>query len=223
MADKNGLKLIVAFVGRGEGRALARFFKENQIPLSFHGLGRGTASSELMDVLGLGTAEKDILFGMASDAVANKAMQTLGGDPGTALNAKGIVFDLKVTGLNNIIAAVLLHTGAEQVGGMTMEQTGQDASLILITVNQGYTDEVMDTARAAGARGGTIIRARWSGDQENEQLLGIHIQAEKEIIAIVTKTENRNVIMETINMKHGLNTNANAMICSLGIDQTVRL
>jgi hypothetical protein len=223
MAENNGLKLIIAFVGRGEGKAIARFFTENQIPLSFHCLGRGTASSELMDVLGLGTAEKDILLGLASHSVAKRAMQNLDGDPGTALNVKGIVFDLKVTGLNNIIAAVLLHTGSEQYGGMTMEQEHADTSLILITVNQGYTDEVMDTARAAGARGGTIIRARWSGDKEDEQLLSLHIQGEKEIIAIVTKTENRNVIMETINKKHGLQTAANAMICSLGIDQTVRL
>ena len=32
--------------------------------------------------------------------------------------------------------------------------------LILISVNQGCTDEVMHTARGAGAMGGTIIRSR---------------------------------------------------------------
>ena len=38
-----------------------------------------------------------------------------------------------------------------------------NGSLILVMVNQGYTDEVMNTARAAGARGGTIIRSRFAG------------------------------------------------------------
>ncbi len=59
----------------------------------------------------------------------------------------------------------------------------QRSSLILATVNQGFTDEVMDTARKAGARGGTIIRGRWVGEESFQQLSGVARQAEKEIIA----------------------------------------
>ena len=101
-----------------------------------------------------------------------------------------------------------------------MQQT--ENSLILVTVNQGHTDTVMATAREAGAAGGTIIRARWAGTQKEEKLLGISIQEEKEIIAIVAPTETRNIIMETINKKHGLNTEAGAMLCSLGVDHMLR-
>ena len=36
-------------------------------------------------------------------------------------------------------------------------------TLILISVNQCYTETVLKTARSLGARGGTILRARWSG------------------------------------------------------------
>ena len=43
-------------------------------------------------------------------------------------------------------------------------------SLILVMVNQGNTDEVMNTARAAGARGGTIIRSRFMGIAELDGL-----------------------------------------------------
>ena len=32
--------------------------------------------------------------------------------------------------------------------------------LILVSVNQGYTDAVMETAKASGAMGGTVLRAR---------------------------------------------------------------
>lgn len=78
-----------------------------------------------------------------------------------------------------------------------MEKSGNN-SLILIIANHGHTDEIMNTARAAGARGGTILRTRWAGPEDTEQFYGIKIQAEK-------KTE------------------AGAMICSLGIDQIIRL
>lgn len=117
---------------------------------------------------------------------------------------------------------VLMHgePGNGGNGGFDMPQT--ENSLILVTVNQGHTDIVMDTARAAGAAGGTILRARWAGETDAEQFMGFSIQAEKEIIAIVAPTEKRNTIMETINRKHGLNSEAGAMICSLGIDHMLR-
>lgn len=223
MADKNGIKAVAAFVERGQGNEILKFYADNNIQVSLRTLGHGTASSELMDVLGLGTSEKDILLGMASTQTVERMLQKLEVDSGSQLDARGIMFDLKLTGLNSIIATILMHKGQEGNGGAVVEQNNTANSLILVTVNQGYTDEVMDTARSAGARGGTIIRARWSGDKDTEQFYGINVQAEKEIIAIVTSAENRNTIMETINLKHGLSTEACAMICSLGIDNMVRL
>ena len=46
-------------------------------------------------------------------------------------------------------------------------------------------DEIMETAKVAGARGGTIIHARGSAQKDAEQFLGITIQPEKEIIMII--------------------------------------
>ena len=96
-------------------------------------------------------------------------------------------------------------------------------SLILVAVNQGNTEEVMNTARAAGARGGTILRSRWAGEEASPHFYGVTVQGEKEIIAIVASKENRNAIMETINLKHGLKTDAGAIICSVALEHLVRL
>lgn len=104
-----------------------------------------------------------------------------------------------------------------------VEITQEDHSLIFIVVNQGHTDEVMNTARAAGARGGTIIRSRWAGSEESETFYGITLQAEKEVIAIVAGAERRKQIMESVNKKHGMNTQAGAMICSVAVDHMQRL
>ena len=37
------------------------------------------------------------------------------------------------------------------------------------------------------------------------------------VVAIMASAETRNAIMETVNIKHGLKTEAGAMICSVGI------
>lgn len=222
MADKNGIKAIVAFVERGQGKNVAKEFRAGEIGAVLQCMGRGTASSELLDVLGFGTSEREVVIGLASAGCIEKMIYRLHTELRGRMDAHGIIFDLPLTGLNSRIAMVLMHgePGNGGNGGFDMPQT--ENSLILVTVNQGHTDIVMDTARAAGAAGGTILRARWAGETDAEQFMGFSIQAEKEIIAIVAPTEKRNTIMETINRKHGLNSEAGAMICSLGIDHMLR-
>lgn len=61
------------------------------------------------------------------------------------------------------------------------------------------------------------------GAGEQEALYESIAHAEKEIIAMVTPTSLRNTIMETINKKHGLKSEAGAIILSLGIDQIAKL
>lgn len=96
--------------------------------------------------------------------------------------------------------------------------------MILVTVNQGFTDAVMDTARKAGARGGTIIKGRWAGDESFAETNGITtLQAEKEMIFIVVPTEIRNKVMDAVTRQHGLRTEAGAMVTAIAVEQLVHL
>lgn len=222
MAEKNGVKLVVTIAERGKGNALAKLYSENGVFCCYQCMGRGTASSELLDVLGLGSAEKDIIISYAAKEDAERLLYRLDNELQGEAHGNGIVFDMPLTGINSLIATVFLSGGDRAAGGMDMEEK-TDNSLILITVNQGHTDAVMDTARQAGARGGTVIRARWAGPDDTSQFYGISVQSEKEIIAIVAAGDRRNAIMEMINKKHGLRTEAGAVLCSLAIDHSVRL
>lgn len=220
MANKNSIKLVVTFAERGSGNTLAKLYAEQGVFCSYQCMGRGTASSDLLDVLGVGTSEKDILLCIAARENVERLLNRLDHEQNTVYGS-GIVFDVPITGLNSLVATVLLNGQDSGNGGADMG-TNAEHSLILITVNQGHTDAVMDTAREAGARGGTVIRARWAGPEDTGHFYGISIQSEKEIIAIVTATEQRNAIMEMINKKHGLKTEAGAIVCSAGIDRMVR-
>lgn len=226
MADrKEGMKLLITFAERGHGSEISKIYAQNQVYCNYQSIGRGTASSELLDVLGVGTTERDILISMGTDSSVNKLMQRLDDDLGDKINTNGIAFDMPLTGMSNLMAAALLKKsqGDAGNGGTIMDQSGNN-SLVLVVVNQGHTDDVMDTARGAGARGGTIIRSRWAGHTDDSQhFYGISLQEEKEIIAIVTSAESRNAIMEMINKKHGIKTEAGAMVCSVAIENMVKL
>lgn len=217
---KGEMKVIVSFVERGQGNGLVKFYESNQVTMNLHSIGIGTASSDLLDVLGIGSSEKDVIFSLASGVNVERLMKRLK-DSLSDIKKNGIVFTMPITGMNHIVATVLERQG-ERMGGTEMEPNGAN-SLILVVVNQGNTDEVMNTARAAGARGGTIIRSRFNGGGELAQLYENVDQAEKEIIAMVTPTSSRNAIMETINKKHGLKSEAGAIVLSLGIDEIAKL
>lgn len=218
------MKLIVSIVERGQGKDLIRLFTGQNV---FHHLqcgGKGTATSEIMDLLGLDSLEKDVIFSIGKGTLVNQLLRDLNNDLRGSVRAKGIVFDMKLTAMSHVTAlAILAHVQNVQGREDTMMEEGKTSSLILVTVNQGFTEEVMNTARAAGARGGTIIHARWAGSESAEEFYGITLQQEKEIIAILSPTEKRRDIMEAINKTHGLKTEARGSVCSLAIEDVVRL
>lgn len=77
-------------------------------------------------------------------------------------------------------------------------------SLICTIVNRGYSDDVMDAARDAGAKGGTIMYAHGAGMHEENTFFGISIHPEKEMVLILSENEKKNEIMQAIVKKVGL-------------------
>ena len=96
-------------------------------------------------------------------------------------------------------------------------------SLIIASVNRGYSDEVMTAAKSAGSRGGTVLRAHQIENAETDRILGASFTAERDIVTILTAQDKRNAIMEAINEKCGVNTKANAVIMSLPVDEVAKL
>lgn len=218
------MQLLVSIVERGKGAGLIAHYGQYKVCQHLQAAGRGTAASHLLDTLGFGTTERDVLLSIAPKDTIGRLMRHLKDDDRPSLGVAGIAFAVNLTGMTALMAVALsrLQATEPEGGEKTMEQ-GKHHSLILVNVNHGFTDTVMDTARAAGARGGTVIRARWTGSGEVESFAGITIQAEKEVLAIVASHREREAIMESINREHGPRTPAGAMVISLPIDYTARL
>lgn len=224
MANASPMQLLVSIVERGKGTELMTHYKGYKVIHHRQSAGRGTAASHLLDTLGFGTTERDIILSVAPRDTMRQLMYHLKDDDRSKLGAQGIAFTLNISGMTAILAVCLsrLEEMEPDKGEMFME-SGNHHSLILVTVNQGYTDAVMDTARAAGAKGGTVIRARWTDAGEVEKFVGITLQSEKEVLAIVAANKERAAIMEAIDRVHGLRSDAQASVISLPIDHTARL
>ena len=218
------MKVILSIVERGQGAAMLKLYRKRQVPIHIQCAGKGTATSEIMDILGLGSSEKDVLLSFAAASAAKKLLHDLDNELRGHTGGAGIVVSIPVSGLNSLVANLAAYHAEslkEKEEGNDMERS--ENSLILVVCARGCTDDVMTTAKAHGARGGTVIKGRLSGRKELEQAYEVELRAECEIVAIVVPTSLRNPIMEAINTEHGLRSEAQAALCSLPIEQIIRL
>ena len=106
----------------------------------------------------------------------------------------------------------------------TLEDTAPDFNnitheLVIAICNHGFTDEVMDVAREAGAGGGTILHAKGTGAEYAQKFFGVTLAEEKEILLIASPVRDRNTIMQAITAQCGTKTKAGAIAFSLPLTQ----
>lgn len=98
-----------------------------------------------------------------------------------------------------------------------MADKNEKFEIIIAIVNEGYSDVLMDAAREAGARGGTIAHARGTGTKEIEKKYGIIITPQKELIYILVTTKIRDQVMAAVNKAVGMGTKGQGIIFSLPV------
>ena len=92
---------------------------------------------------------------------------------------------------------------------------------IFCIVNAGFSDAVMDAARALGARGGTVIHARGTASSAAEKLFQITVEPEKEIVMILVPSKIKNDILHALYKAVGLQTPGQGIAFSLPVDNVV--
>lgn len=142
------MQLLVSIVERGKGRCLLDHYRQFGLIHHNQAAGHGTAASHLLDTLGFGTSERDVVLTLGPRDTIRQLMNHLKDDDRSKLGAPGIAFALDLSGMSAILAVTLarLEEMRPERGEPIVEQ-GNHHSLILVSVNQGYTDAVMDTAR----------------------------------------------------------------------------
>ncbi len=93
--------------------------------------------------------------------------------------------------------------------------------LVMIVVNRGFSDVVMEAAKKEGAKGGTIVHARGTGKTETHSFMGMEIQPEKDLVLILTETENKKAIMKAISEQAGLNQEGNGIVFALPVEEVI--
>ena len=196
---------------------LSGIFDELNLPVKLTLPAYGTAVKSMLELLGIDSSERRVMMNIAD------------GDQTKNLIAKmkqGI--HLGVPGHGIVLAVPIKSIG----GGKTVEYLKGDGrsakysppaqylnELIIAIANVGHTDDVMNAARAAGARGGTVIHAKGTGINDVQKFMSVSIADEKEIILIVSPAAVKSEIMSSILKKAGPDTESGAIVFSLPVSE----
>ena len=206
-----GAVLMIAITDRSRGKEFAAWMHSQDIPLVLEVLGRGTATTEILDCLGLEATEKVVLLAATpqSEKLVRRAERELWLDvPG-----RGILMTSPLSSIGGARARDYLLQG-EVENTVEKERTHE---LIIVITNRGHTDQVMDAARSAGAAGGTSLNAKGTGTELARKFFGVSIAAEKELVLILTREEDRRNIMKAVMREAGMQTDAQSVVFSLPV------
>ena len=134
---------------------------------------KGTASGKILNFLGLGTKARELILMVTDRATADK-----------------VVEEIRTTGHMQGVAAMLRSEKEENMASRW--------KMITIIVSTGYSDDIMNAARKAGATGGTVTHARGTGTEDDVRFMGVEIVPEKEMIMILCDADKTQKIVDAV-------------------------
>ena len=94
------IQLAAAIVNRGAGNRAASIFHTYNHEILLAVRGHGTASSAVMDCLGLDEPEKDLVLGLSNKSDADRLLHALGREMEFYKPGHGIAFTLSLSGIS---------------------------------------------------------------------------------------------------------------------------
>ena len=194
ISDNSGCKnveLVCVIVNFGLGSKVIQKAKQEGIFGGTIFLCKGTVNNKILNFFGLTDVRKELVLMAGETDNVYKALEKLNEEFKFEKPNHGIAF---TTAISNILGTRTCKTS-------NIKEKGVDNIMyqsITIIVEKGKGEDVIDAATKAGSKGGTIINARGSGIHETSKLFAMEIEPEKEIVIILSKTEDVDKIVSSI-------------------------
>ncbi len=180
----------------------------------------GTATPSVMSALGLESAEKTLMIAFLDSRKGKHIMDLCVKHMGIEVAGSGIAFLVPMDSVGGKRSLDILMTNQRfnlsEVD--SMDKSAYPYTLLVAIATSGQTETVMDAAREAGARGGTVVHAKGTLGNMTRKFLGVSIAEEKELILILTSRKEKDTLMRAIMDKAGLDSEAHTVLFSLPVD-----
>ena len=212
------LRLGVLITSPKKADKAAKICIDKKIPVLYRISAVGTAPNEMTDILGLGSPDKAIMITSLSAFDSEQLMLTYKKQLRLGTIDSGIAFTIPIGSASILLLHIANKIQGTNNNGKEEKPMASTHSLIVATVDHGFSQEAMDAARTACAGGGTVIHGHRVGNEQEASLWGLSFQEAKDIVLIVADNDSKNSIMTAISEKCGMKSEAKGMVISLPID-----
>ncbi len=188
------LELMYIIVNYGLGSKIIKYAKKFGVTGSTICLGKGTIKNSFLEFLAINESRKEIVLIAGERSIIYSVMEELN---------KKFSFDKpnKGVALTVSIKEAIGARGLKEINYNPKESRGAEKSmynLIVVIVEKGNGEHVVEAANKAGSRGATIINGRGSGIHETSKLFAMDIEPEKEIVMIISQSSLTEKIVSSI-------------------------
>ena len=214
---------LLSIVQQGKGKKLIKALMDLQIPMNFQTVGLGTAPTEMMDIFGLGSHDKDVVISLGAEDNIRDMIANFGENFQSHSKYGGLMIVLDVCAAGRLLNEILnfgIQTRNKEFAPMKNEHHN---NLIVISVNEGYSESVMQVARKAGATGGTVLKGRLADPEQFTEFVNTQVDSERELLFILAPTKVGNQIMTDINRDFGVTSPANGFVFALPTEKAFKI
>ena len=214
-------RIVITITNTGNEKKIKEAFDHSGIFATFSFYGQGTAPSAMMELFGLSGREKLINAGFIDRSCTATLFSQLDDKLSFSQRGHGIAFTLLPISMQSKVMSAMKTENNE---GVENEMNGQTPYVAILTaVTGGYSDLVVEAARDAGARGGTVIKGMRDVEKEASEKLGIPLKEEQEFVLILVPKETKTDVMNAITEKCGINTEAHGIVSAYALDEVFGL
>lgn len=215
------VSLIITIHDRIELYDLMQFYEKKNVAPVITMLGRGTATKKQLRLLGLEDYQKALIAGVISGKELHGFFKEAKKEFMVDIPGNGIMMAVPIKSVSG--GRTLAYMTNQREMDKEVPEMEFKYELIIVIANSGHINDVMDTAREAGADGGTVIHAKGTGAKIADKFFGVSLAEEKEVIFIAEVKRKKAAIMKAIAEKMGPSTPAGAISFSLPISEIAGL
>ena len=212
---------LLSIVQQGKGKKLMKALRDLKVAMNFQTVGMGTAPTEMMDIFGLGSHDKDVIISIGAETNIREMIANFGENFQSHSKYGGLMIVLDVSASSRLLNEILnFQIMQKEFAPMRNEHHN---NLIVISVNEGYSESVMQLARKAGATGGTVIKGRLADGEQFTEFVNTEVSGEREILFILAPAKVGAQIMTDVNKDFGITSPANGIIFALPTEKAFKI
>ena len=220
----NKLSLLTLIVPQDRELAWQEYLQSRRLNVLFSFPCAGAADRSFLTALGLQAADKTLFWGITPTRRVHRHMEHFMTDMGISLPGSGIALSVPLTSISGKTSLEALLGGQKfDVNEVNDMPEAYPYALIMAICEGGHTDPVMDAARSAGARGGTVIHAKGTAGELANKFMGMSLANEKELILIICREEERRPIMQAVMDQAGIASPSHTILFTLPVEDVAGL